>query len=158
MPGALKIDWEQAKLLRAQGLEWHEISEITGVKPSTLTVRASREGWASQISGAKAALKEAVAVKAAMTLEERAARFVEAMADDVVEATAALRDLPQPGSVRGLKEREEAAGLVLKRGRLALGLDRDQANTSVNVFIGQTGAPLVERPAVDVESEKLESP
>lgn len=73
MPPPLKgINWEEAMLLRMQGLTFDEIGRALGVKPGTVAVRSHRERWDEKLAAAKHKVSSGVIEQTAKVMQERA--------------------------------------------------------------------------------------
>lgn len=138
MPKALTIDWNLAKVLRAQGFDYEDIAQQVGGTEGGIRSRANREGWNKLAAQTSKVLERAGMRAAAETIKERAPKLAEAwletMQSDTVERLEDLRKLPKPRNLDDAKKREEMMLTHVKAGRSAFGLD-DQKGGGVQINI-----------------------
>lgn len=136
-------DWDQAKLMRFQGIAYKEIAQMLGVTEGCVRARASRQNWSRTEQKAEQAVELATKNLVHGTLKQRADRFIEVMADDCEEAMELARKGKKPKGMKGLYLRESVLEKLNKRARLTYGLDSDATsrvsagamNIQVNVSV-----------------------
>ena len=131
-----RIDWNLAKALRAQGIEWAEIADRVGTSEGTLRVKASRQGWSKIHKQTANVLADLGVQTMAKVIQEQAPKAAEqwlkAVQEDTVTSIEAIRKLPTPKNLRDMATREKMMVDHVKRGRSAFGLDDAKGGTTVN--------------------------
>ena len=133
------IDWTSIQAMYFQGVTPSEISAKTGVKTNTISVMASRKGWAVALRKAKEAGK-ATKIEiggnppADSALVKHSERVRKALGRDLERVCELLEDKP-PSSLSKALERQSALESVVRNAKTVFGWSEGQSTPAVRISI-----------------------
>lgn len=150
-----RLDWDTGKWLYAQGYSYSAIAERLGTSIGTVRSQAYRDRWKDQ----REHVEEMVKAEAEEKLKDVAKSASEAWSDKMVSAlqrtSQAIEELsnPKDHTLSSLKMLEEVRKLHVETGRRLFGLDKQDAQTLVQVNVGDlAGQAAIEVDTVDAET------